>query len=612
MNSETAQDNTHQFRRNAARASIIEAGRALAARVGTGELSLSAVAAEAGFGPSTVFGHFRNKDELLLAIVAEDLGSMAALMRGSLPSAVHETAPVEDAVSARIFDLVEVAPEFREQAANTQDETQNIVPLWSESPVAKDPELAVVDQEQGFADRPRLDAWLERRLRVFEHELIDLERRMKENDGAAARAVSLSEHGIKTLFDRMEAFEHQQNDTLHDVVQRLEETERRQRGVTAEMRAAVNDAATRIEILESARRGEQTSTFGARTSEPQAVAAPEPQPEISLRVQVGLQAADDGTYREAAQRAADAAATLVQIDRPIASESENWRNFARRRVRVSRKHYLAAISAALLAFLGGGFVAFYLGFAHGHDLGAAKAPVPIHVSAALHDRHAVAHTKPAASSGTDPRVRVVSLAQHGNPLAQLLVGLQYLRGEGTSPDQLKAAQWIRQAANQHEPLAQYWMGALYEHGDGVGADAAEAVRWYEAAAAQGNRKAMHALGVAYAQGMGTQKDYSAAARWFSKAAALGLVNSEFNLGVLYERGLGVTESLLDAYKWYAIAAAQGDQESGARVDILKTQLSGDSLAAAENAVQAFKPQPYSARANDLPSVAQLTSSLAQR
>src|SRR5580765_6911818 len=138
MNSETAQDNTHQFRRNAARASIIEAGRALAARVGTGELSLSAVAAEAGFGPSTVFGHFRNKDELLLAIVAEDLGSMAALMRGSLPSAVHEPAPVENALSARIFDLVEVGPDLRDQPANTQDETQNIVTLWSESPVAKE------------------------------------------------------------------------------------------------------------------------------------------------------------------------------------------------------------------------------------------------------------------------------------------------------------------------------------------------------------------------------------------------------------------------------------------------------------------------------------------
>src|SRR4051794_24423640 len=598
MNSETAQDNTHHFRRNAARASIIEAGRALAARVGNGELSLSAVAAEAGFGPSTVFGHFRNKDELLLAIVAEDLGSMASLMRGSLPTAVHEPVPVENAPSARVFDLVEVAPDLAEQAANTQEETQNIVPLWSESSAAKESDSAMAGHEQGSADRPRVDAWLERRLRVFEHALIDNEHRLKESDAAAARAVSLSEHGMKTLFDRMEAFEHQQNDTLHDVVQRLEETERRQRGVTAEMRAAVNDAATRIEILESARRGEQTSAFGMRGGEPQTV-APEPQPEPPLRVQAGLQAADDGAYREAAQRAADAAATLVQIDRPVASEAENWRNFARRRVRVSRKHYLAAVCAALLAFLGGGFVAFYLGFAHGHDVAVAK--VPVHVAAILHNRPAMARAKPATSSRTDPRARLVSLAQRDNPLAQLLLGLQYLRGEGTPPDQPKAAQWIRQAANQHEPLAQYWMGTLYEHGDGVDADAAEAVRWYEAAAAQGNRKAMHALGVAYAQGMGTQKDYSAAARWFSKAADLGLMNSEFNLGVLYERGLGVTESLLDAYKWYAIAAAQGDQESGARVDILKTQLSADSLAAAEHAVRAFKPQPYSARANDLPS-----------
>ncbi|MBV9061317.1 MAG: helix-turn-helix transcriptional regulator, partial [Alphaproteobacteria bacterium] len=69
----------HLLRRSSARAAILEAGRTLATREGVNQLSLSAVAAEAGFGPSTVFGHFRNKDELLLAVVAEDLSSLAAL-----------------------------------------------------------------------------------------------------------------------------------------------------------------------------------------------------------------------------------------------------------------------------------------------------------------------------------------------------------------------------------------------------------------------------------------------------------------------------------------------------------------------------------------------------
>src|SRR5947199_217817 len=68
-------------RRNAARTAILQAGRRVAERDGISAFSLSAVAAEAGFGPSTVFGHFRNKDELLVAIVAEDLAGVASLMR---------------------------------------------------------------------------------------------------------------------------------------------------------------------------------------------------------------------------------------------------------------------------------------------------------------------------------------------------------------------------------------------------------------------------------------------------------------------------------------------------------------------------------------------------
>src|SRR5690349_13742146 len=68
-------------RRNAARTAILQAGRRVAERDGICAFSLSAVAAEAGFGPSTVFGHFRNKDELLTALVAEELANVAGLLR---------------------------------------------------------------------------------------------------------------------------------------------------------------------------------------------------------------------------------------------------------------------------------------------------------------------------------------------------------------------------------------------------------------------------------------------------------------------------------------------------------------------------------------------------
>src|SRR5947209_6336129 len=94
MNGETAFDDPQHLRRSAARASILEAGRRLVYRLGSEEVSLCAVAAEAGFGSSTVFGHFRNKDELVLAIVADDLGVLAAAMRSSLPAVEPEPAAI--------------------------------------------------------------------------------------------------------------------------------------------------------------------------------------------------------------------------------------------------------------------------------------------------------------------------------------------------------------------------------------------------------------------------------------------------------------------------------------------------------------------------------------
>lgn len=68
---------------------ILEAARRVAARDGARELSLRSVAAEAGFAPAGLYGYFRSKDELLLALAADDLTQLARAMReaGSLKSA---------------------------------------------------------------------------------------------------------------------------------------------------------------------------------------------------------------------------------------------------------------------------------------------------------------------------------------------------------------------------------------------------------------------------------------------------------------------------------------------------------------------------------------------
>lgn len=64
-----------------ARAAILEAARRVGAREGARQLSLRAVAAEAGFAPAALYGYFHNKDELLLALAAEDLATVARAIR---------------------------------------------------------------------------------------------------------------------------------------------------------------------------------------------------------------------------------------------------------------------------------------------------------------------------------------------------------------------------------------------------------------------------------------------------------------------------------------------------------------------------------------------------
>jgi AcrR family transcriptional regulator len=63
------------------RTGILDAARRVAARGGPRELSLRSVAAEAGFAPAALYGYFASKDELLLALAADELAMLSRAMR---------------------------------------------------------------------------------------------------------------------------------------------------------------------------------------------------------------------------------------------------------------------------------------------------------------------------------------------------------------------------------------------------------------------------------------------------------------------------------------------------------------------------------------------------
>jgi len=69
--------------RKLTREAILEAARRVAARDGAANLSLRAVAAEAGFAPAALYGYFAGKNELLIALAAEDLSGLARVLRAA-------------------------------------------------------------------------------------------------------------------------------------------------------------------------------------------------------------------------------------------------------------------------------------------------------------------------------------------------------------------------------------------------------------------------------------------------------------------------------------------------------------------------------------------------
>lgn len=195
--------------------------------------------------------------------------------------------------------------------------------------------------------------------------------------------------------------------------------------------------------------------------------------------------------------------------------------------------------------------------------------------------------------------QTIASADFGDAKAEARLALAFLRGQGVARDASAALRWSHAAAAAGEPSAEYLLGALYQQGEAVKADPARAFSWFQSAAVKGNLKAMHNLAIAYAEGLGTAKDESKAVEWFTRAAERGYVDSAFDLAVMYERGSGVPQDLVQALKWYGIAAHSGDQPSKARADFLRQQMNADDAKRAMAAAMAFEPVPALPDANTL-------------
>jgi TPR repeat protein len=610
---QNSQASESELDRGAMRAAILTAARAVAERDGVDNLTLSKVAVEAGLPRAAVYRQFTRKEDLLMSIVSDDLATLARTMRGidwpegsetpesavvlSLPRPAETAEPAETpaeavdmakGVSAAMSAPPEPAPVNERKLARRAEllrvlDAKNTVPSPADMKDEPTPDMPVVAEKAA----PRADAWLERRLRVFEKGMAAMEARQDQVEKNARAVVATAEASIKAL-----------EETVKELAARADAADTRHKASSNEVRAALNETTLRIQTVEGVAKAalaENTVPEAALDMAPEPIAhivhedvveepeasAEEPAAPDSAMVASAEPKAEAPKSKIMEVRASVAAATAA-----AAVSAEARKDAQAVRAKRDRTRFMLAGLIVLAVFIAAATVAFSKGVADGRF-------------DALHH-----FNRPLAQSltpmATTPLDQLTARAQAGDATAEYVVAAKYLHGDGTAKNAPEAMHWLTLAAAKGLPIAQYTLGTLYTDGLGTKADTAKALQWYEAAALQGNRKAMHGLAIAYAQGSGTAQNMPEAVRWFSRAAQLGYVDSQFNLAVLYERGDGVPQSLLDAYKWYLIASRNGDAEAKERVDTLKTQLNADDLAAAEHAAGAFQPAPFNVAANSAP------------
>lgn len=572
--------------RGDARSAILKAARAVAQREGVENLTLGKVASEAALPRQVVFGQFVRKEYLLLCVAADSVVTLARKMGGiSEPELQHAFDFSREGAVILTLPRSEPAEEAQEVGSVQKSAVagETLVAAGSERRMARGGEAdggPVSSEPAAEKSQPRApDAWLERRLRVFERAMAAMEARQeKVEKDSRAMAVS-AEDAIKSL-----------EGTIGALIARLDNAEARQRTSTEDVRAALSEVSLRIQTVEGVARAALVENDVEDFEETPLEPAPfEPAPVLqvsAVEAPTPAKPSPDGASEQKSFLDVARASAIAAAAANVEPETKKARS-PRFSVKIA---YAVAGLIALAVFIVAAGIAFSQGVRDGRRDALRQSgqvtPQSVHVAAA-------------SQTLLD---RLTKLAAAGNPNAEFAIANRYLDSRGAHYDPAAGMQWMSRAAKQGNALAQCALGSLYQKGIGTKADSIQAMHWYEAAALQGNRKAMHDLAIGYAEGLGGVTSASEAVRWFLRAANLGYVDSQFNLAVLYERGDGVPQSLVDAYKWYAIAGAQGDAESKLRIEALRTQLSADDLAAGQRAADAFHALAFVPAANLAPKI----------
>jgi hypothetical protein len=167
--------------------------------------------------------------------------------------------------------------------------------------------------------------------------------------------------------------------------------------------------------------------------------------------------------------------------------------------------------------------------------------------------------------GVLPRLR--ELAGQGNPWAQTLLGLAYIKGYGVDQDDQKAEELYSLAARKGWFGAQFNLGVFYQDRFRL----REAETWLLKAAEGGLAEAKENLGQLY-HAKGAVHSDEKSFLWTSRAAEDGRVEAQYNTCFDLADGIGIGRDMVEAYKWCYIAAHNGHEKATRNTTHLASQM----------------------------------------
>jgi localization factor PodJL len=115
----------------------------------------------------------------------------------------------------------------------------------------------------------------------------------------------------------------------------------------------------------------------------------------------------------------------------------------------------------------------------------------------------------------------MAAAERGDPMAQYLMGAFYQAGDGVAADPAQAFHWFEAAALRGNLKAMHNLAIAYAEGQGIDKNPERAAAWFNRAAEQGYKDSQFDLAVLYERGDGVMQNAGRALKWYLVAARAG-------------------------------------------------------------------------------------------